>query len=116
MKGFGVTFECLPSGAVPVALRGELDLTHAYTCDEGLPRVEEEGPPCIVVDLRELNFVDSAGCRASWRRARRAGRRLLLVRGGRAVQRVLSLTAVEETFEMVGDVPTALREPAAPSR
>jgi anti-sigma B factor antagonist len=46
---------------VRVALRGELDLEHAYTFDEGAARGEETRPPCILVDLRELGFVDSCG-------------------------------------------------------
>jgi anti-sigma B factor antagonist len=117
MRGFGLTFEQLPSGAVRVALRGELDLEHAYTFDEELRRVEQERPPCILLDLRELAFMDSCGLGrlvAARRRARRAPHRLLLVRGGRAVHRLLALTAVEEAFEIVGEVPSELREAPEP--
>jgi anti-sigma B factor antagonist len=112
MRGCGLTLERMSSGAVRIALRGELDLNHAYTFDEELRRVESDRPPCIVLDLRELSFMDSCGVGrlvAARRRARRAGRRLLLVRGGRAVQHLLALTGMEETFEIVGDVPLALR-------
>jgi hypothetical protein len=49
------------------------------------------------------------------KRARRDGRRLLLVRGGRPIQRLLTLTAMDETFEVVNDVPGQLREPPDPS-
>jgi anti-sigma B factor antagonist len=117
MKRFGITLEQLRSGAVRVAPRGELDREHAYTFDEELRRVEDSRPPCIVLDLRELGFVDSCGIArllAAQRRARRAGRRLLLVRGPRGIQRLLAVTAVNEAFEIVGDVPSDLREqPAA---
>lgn len=117
MKRFGLTLEQLRSGAVRVAPRGELDLERAYTFDEELRRVEDGRPPCIVLDLRELDFVDSCGIArllAAQRRARRAGRRLLLVRGPRAIQRLLTLTAAHEMFEIVGDVPIELRdEPAS---
>ena len=101
-----------------VALRGELDLAHAYTLDEELRRVEQGCPSCIVIDLRELSFVTSCGVSrlvAARRRARRADRRLVLVRGGRAVQRLLTLSAVDQTFELVNDVPPPLREPPAPA-
>jgi anti-sigma B factor antagonist len=111
MRGCGLTLESLSSGAVRIALRGELDLNHAYTFDEELRRVEEGRPPCIVLDLRELSFMDSCGVGrlvAARRRARRAGRRLVLVRGGRAVQHLLSLSGVDEMFEIVGDVPGSL--------
>jgi anti-anti-sigma factor len=111
MRGCGLTLESLSSGAVRIALRGELDLNHAYTFDEELRRIEEGRPHCIVLDLRELSFMDSCGVGrlvAARRRARRAGRRLVLVRGGRAVQHLLALSGVDEMFEIVGDVPVAL--------
>jgi anti-anti-sigma factor len=114
MRGFGVTLVRLPSGAVHVALRGELDLAHAYTFDEELRQVEEEGVHCIVLDLRELSFMDSTGMSrllSARKRARRDGRRLVVVRGSRAVQRLLALTSMEETFELVNDVPESLRAP-----
>src|ERR1044071_8237316 len=111
MHGFGLTIEELDAGAVRIALRGELDLAHAYTFDEELRRVEEARPPCVVLDLRELSFLDSCGrapLRAARRRARKAGHRLLLVKGSPNIQRLFALTAVDEAFEMVSDLPLAL--------
>ena len=118
MRGCGLTLERLSSGAVRIALRGELDLNHAYTFDEELRRIEEDRPHCIVLDLRELTFMDSCGVGrlvAARRRARRSGTRLVLVRGGRAVQHLLALTGLEESFEIVGDVPSSLRLAEVPS-
>jgi anti-sigma B factor antagonist len=118
MRGCRVTSEMLPSGAVRVALRGELDLNHAYSFDEELRHVEGDRPPCIVLDLRELTFMDSCGMGrlvAARRRARRAGRRLVLVRGGRAVQYLLALSGMEEAFEIVGEVPASLQFASAPA-
>jgi len=111
MSGFGITIEELEPGAVRMALRGELDLAHAYTFDEELLRVEELGPATVVLDLRELTFLDSCGLArllAARRRARRAGHRLLLVRGSNAVQRLFALAAVDEAFEMVSELPRAV--------
>ena len=116
MRGFGLTIEPLAGGAVRIALRGELDFEHAYTFDEELRRVEARKPPCIVLDLRGLSFLDSSGLarlRAARRRARRDTRRLLLVRGGNAVQRLLAITAVGDHFEMVSELPPELRAPAS---
>jgi anti-sigma B factor antagonist len=113
MTDFAIRLERLPSGAVTVAPRGELDLEHAYAFDHELRRVEGERPPCIVIDLRELRFAASCGIArliAARRRARRAGRRLVLVRGGPAIQRLLALTGVDETFEIVGQIPIELCE------
>jgi len=110
MPGFGLTIEEHSSGAFTITLRGELDLAHAYTFDEELRRVEATRPTCVVLDLRELTFVDSCGLArliAARRRAIRAGHRLLVVRGSRAVQRLFALTAADEMFEMVNEVPLA---------
>jgi anti-sigma B factor antagonist len=118
MRGCRLTRELLPSGAVRVALRGELDLNHAYTFDEELRIVEESRPPCIVLDLRELTFMDSCGLGrllAARRRARKAGRRLVLVRGSRAIQYLLALTGMEEAFEIVGEIPASLRLASEPA-
>jgi anti-anti-sigma factor len=115
VHGFGLTIEELEPGAIRIALRGELDLAHAYTFDEELRRVEESRPACVVLDLRELSFLDSCGLArllAARRRARRLGHRLVLVRGPKAIQRLFALSAVDEAFEMVNDVSDALRHPA----
>lgn len=111
MDGFGLMIEELDSGAVRIALRGELDLAHAYTFDAELRRVEESRPPCVIIDLRELTFLDSCGLArllAARRRARRLGHRLMLVRGPSVIQRLFALAAVDDAFEMVSEVPVAL--------
>ena len=116
MRGFGLTIEPLAGGAVRVALRGELDLEHAYTFDEEMRRVEEERPPCLVLDLKGLSFLDSSGLArllAANRRARRERRRLLLVRGSVPVQRLMAITAVGQHFETVSEVPAELRVAAS---
>lgn len=118
MRGFALTVEPLVGNAVRVVLRGELDLEHAYTFDEEMRRVERARPSCLVLDLRGLSFLDSSGLArllAANRRARRERRRLLLVRGSKAVQRLFTLTAVGHHFETVGDVPPDLRPAPAGS-
>ena len=71
-----------------------------------------------MLDLRELDFVDSAGMSrilAARRRGRRAGRRLVLVRGSKAVQRFLQVAALTEHFEYVTEPHDALpRSASAP--
>ena len=109
MRGLALTIEPLEDHAVKVTLRGELDLEHAYTFDEELKRVEALEMRCICLDLRELTFLDSCGLArlvAARRRAMKAGRRLVIVRGSAAVQRVFQLTAVDEAFEIITGVET----------
>ena len=104
--GFETTVEYLDGGAVSVALHGELDLDHAYDFDTELRRLEARHPRCLVLDLRHLTFLDSSGLArllAARRRARKDHRRLVLVRGPAAVQRLFALTALDEQFEIVND-------------
>jgi anti-sigma B factor antagonist len=106
MRGFRLKIEQLEGGAVSVALQGELDLEHAYTFDEELKRVEAREPTCLVLDLRDLTFLASCGLArllAAHKRARKAGRRLVLVRGPATVQRLFALTAMNESFEIVNE-------------
>jgi anti-sigma B factor antagonist len=118
MKRFGVNVERLPSGAVVLALHGELDLEHVYSFGQELHRAEETEPPCIVLDLRRLEFVDSLGIRellSARRRAKRDRRRLVLVRGGPPIQRLLALVGLQDAFETVSEVPLELRRAPASS-
>lgn len=110
MQGFGLIIEDLDASTVRIALHGDLDLAHAYTFDEELQLVEARRPACICVDLRELSFLDSCGLArllAARRRARRLGHRLVLVRGSATIQRLFALSAVDESFEMVSEPPSA---------
>jgi anti-sigma B factor antagonist len=59
------------------------------------------------VDLSKLTFLDSTGLRCivtADERARAEGRRIVIVRGPDAVQRVFTITRLEERLEMVDDV------------
>jgi anti-sigma B factor antagonist len=107
MRGFATTVEHL-DGDVTVALHGELDLEHAYDFDIQLRRLEATHPRCLILDLRELKFLDSSGLArllAARRRARRDRRRLVLVRGTATVQKLFAVTALDEQFEMVSAPP-----------
>jgi anti-anti-sigma factor len=71
-----------------------------------LRRVEASAPDVVVVDLSKLTFLDSTGLRClvtADERARDEGRRVVIVRGPEAVQRVFSITRLEERLEMVDD-------------
>lgn len=107
----GITIESLAVDTVCVTLSGELDFARAYTFDEEMRRLEAQRPGSIVLDLRALNFLDSAGLGrvlALQRRANRDGRRLVVVRGCRAVERLFALTALDMRLEMVSEPCAAL--------
>ena len=111
MASFAVTDEEVRPHVVRVTLQGELDLSSAYAFDRRLLAIEQTRPRLIVVDLRRLTMLDSAGLGrlvSAQRRARRGGWKLVLVRGGRAIQRVLQMTQLDEHFHIVRDLPHAL--------
>jgi anti-sigma B factor antagonist len=94
------------NGLVHVALKGELDLSTVGKVQDELDRVEASSPPIVVLDLSKLTFLDSTGLRClvtADERAREAGRRVVIVRGPEAVQRVFAITRLEERLEIVDD-------------
>src|SRR3954453_13511754 len=102
VHGFELTVQQMGTGAVSIRLRGALDLAYAYRFDDELRHAERDASSCLVLDLRELDFVDSAGISrhlATRRRERRAGRPLVLVRASKAVQSFLQVAAITEHFE-----------------
>jgi anti-anti-sigma factor len=106
-----VVIEALGTGAVRVAIQGELSGPSAYTVDAELRRVEATEPDCLVLDLSDLGFIDSAGLAqvlAAHRRALRAGRRLLVVEGSQAVRRLIALTALNRHLELLPDSRSAV--------
>ena len=91
-------------GLVRLALRGELDLSTVSKVEEELRRAEASEPSLLVLDLSELNFLDSTGLRlivTTDQRARDDGRRVAVVKGPDAVQRVFSITRLDERLEML---------------
>jgi anti-anti-sigma factor len=93
-------------GLVHVTLRGELDLSTVAKVEDELKVVEADAPPVIVLDLKRLSFLDSTGLRClvtADQRAQENDRRVVLVRGPDPVQRVFTITRLEERLEMVDD-------------
>jgi len=77
-----------------VALSGELDLDGAPRLEEELLRVEATDASSIVVDLRELHFIDSTGLRLLVMAAERSesNGRFAILRGPKQVHRVFEIT------------------------
>ncbi len=114
MATLDISDEVVRPHVVRVTLAGELDLASAYAFDRRLLAIEQEHARLIVIDLRGLTMLDSAGLArlvSAQRRARRGGWKLVLVRGGRAIQRVLQMTQLVEHFDIARDLPAALGDP-----
>jgi len=93
---------------VHLRLAGDLDLYNAPALDDALVEVEGEKWPTIVLDLRELDFIDSMALRLIMRtqaRAQQDGRRLVIVRGPEFLDRVLALSGLAEHLELVDEPP-----------
>jgi anti-anti-sigma factor len=93
-------------GLAHVVLRGELDLSTVGQVNDELERLETHEPTVVVLDLSQLRFLDSTGLRCvvtANDRAKKDGRRFVVVRGPEAVQRVFAITRLDERLEMVDD-------------
>ncbi len=92
------------SDGVELALKGELDLSTIEKVEEELTRAEDDGHRLIVLDLSGLTFLDSTGLRTivtADQRARRGGRRVVILKGPATVHRVFTITRLDERLEMV---------------
>jgi anti-anti-sigma factor len=90
--------------AYVIELAGELDLAGAGVLEDELRRVEASDAEEIVIDLRELEFIDSTGVRLVYMadaRARGSGARLAIRRGPARVHRIFELTDLAERLPFV---------------
>jgi anti-anti-sigma factor len=99
--------EVTGNGAVMVlALTGELDISGIGRVEEELRQVEEKSPGAVVLDLRDLTFMDSSGLRLVLEadmRARREARRFAIVPGPESVHRVFLIALLDKRLEFVDD-------------
>ena len=82
------------NGRAFVIPRGELDMA---TTDEVAARIDalvRDGHEVVVLDLRELTFMDSAGLRLVVEQTRSADRQVSLIDGTEPVARLFDLTGL----------------------
>jgi len=100
-----------------VHLTGELDITTAPELERTLHESQQLAR-LIVLDLRDLAFIDCAGVHTIVNasiRARTAGRRLILVRGRAEIYRLLTLTGSSDHVD-IGDPELVQKPVGAPQR
>ena len=105
--GFSISISDRDGRAV-VVIRGELDLATAPDLEAALTERLDAGQD-VVVDLRELAFLDSTGLRvlvASHIRAEGGDASFLIVRPrpGAPIKRILDIAGVESVLDVVDDV------------
>lgn len=100
-----LTCEVVPErDLVRVCPRGALDVATASVLEEQLAELRAAGFRRLLIDLRELRFMDSTGLRLVLRwdaAARSDGFELGVMAGGPAIQRVFELTGTLERLPFV---------------
>jgi anti-sigma B factor antagonist len=83
---------------VIVTPRGELDLATVDKLRAELDGLARRGFTAMVLDLRELEFMDSAGLRLVLDQTARADATVTLIEGGEPVSRLFDLTGVRKAL------------------
>ncbi|HWT23308.1 MAG TPA: STAS domain-containing protein [Solirubrobacteraceae bacterium] len=89
-----------------VAIAGDLDLAGAGVLDRALEQAWSGDAGALVLDLRDVEFMDSSGLRViivASQRAEKDARRFALVPGKAQVMRVFEITRMEERLHFVED-------------
>lgn len=95
-------------------LHGELDLLGAPLLQKEIEKVEAGAPGLVVLDLQDLQFVDSAGLRvilAAHERSRQNGQEFALTPGTEQVQRLFTIAGVNEHLRIILSADELLVQP-----
>lgn len=89
-----------------VTVAGELDLVSAPELEQTLRHLRLAPAGDVVLDLREVTFIDSSGLRVvlvGSRDARTAGHRFVVLAGTGQVRRVIDMAQVADHLELGDD-------------
>jgi anti-anti-sigma factor len=95
-----------------VSFRGEFDYAEMGLAQDEISAAEAEDPAILVLDLTELEFMDSSAVRVILQadnRARAQGRRFALVTGNGPPHRVLSILGLTDRLDVVTSRDAVLR-------
>jgi len=93
-----------------VHLAGHFDLTAKKRFEAVLQEVFSGKAKEVIIDLRELVFIDSAGLRLlleAWNVAKRKGIDFAVLPGSSQVQEVLKVTGLDQVLPLVQGVPAS---------
>jgi anti-sigma B factor antagonist len=102
----------LDQGTVVVDMAGELHVSTAQHAQRALEGALPSGPAAVVLDLSEVEFIDSTGLSIllnALRRVTRGGGRLAVVCTNPTVLRLFEITRLEDTFDIQPTREAALR-------
>ena len=95
-------------GTAVVILSGELDVATADSVEHALLDVERGEPERLLLDLRDLRFIDSTGLSLlinADRRGRKAGRQVTIVSGTGPPRRILQTVGLDSRLDVVPEPP-----------
>jgi anti-anti-sigma factor len=109
-----LNFQTTVTGDVAVVvMAGELDVAGSGLLERELERIAvDHEPRRIVLDMSELDFMDSTGLRLvvlANQRAAAAGRQLTLVKGPTDVHRVFEITRMTDRLQFVDSAAEAMQ-------
>jgi anti-sigma B factor antagonist len=118
VQEFAVTTEQFDPETVVIALQGEVDLFNAPAFQQELLRRIESGATRVVLDLRDATFFDSTALRVLLE-----GQRELHARSGSLsvvcdeprIQKIFTITGLDELFPFHATIDQALTPPSAAS-
>jgi anti-sigma B factor antagonist len=93
-----------------IVVSGELDIASAPELEQALDQIRPDLTKLVIVDLRELEFMDSTGLSIIVRAHQRLSEydcELTLIKGPPQVQRLLDLTGVADRVRL-GSAPDEL--------
>jgi anti-sigma B factor antagonist len=97
-----------------VSVSGEVDLTSAPRLHEVIWRTKEhveDDPPRVIVDLSEVEFMDTAGLSVLLEESNaigQSGERLCLVAREGPITRLLEVTGLSESFDVYAELDAAV--------
>ncbi len=89
---------------IVLRLFGELDLASAPLLQSEIESAEEGAAQPVVLDLENLEFIDSTGLRiilAAHERSQERGQTLALTRGSQQVQRIMAITGIDQQLRII---------------
>src|SRR5581483_10229646 len=97
---------------IAIEMAGEWDLAARDAAREAIARALAGRPECVLLDLSQLEFIDSSGVHVTIELAERSAAesvRLVIIPGPRAVQRVFEVTGLLERLPFIDEQPTRSR-------
>jgi len=100
-------------GSPVLAVSGEIDISTAPALRDRLVSLALDGPATVVVDLRQVTFLDSTALGvlvSALKRLRENGGGLRLVVAGGSVARVLEITGLAKVFPIFESIDLAVTQ------